>query len=423
VTKPTPPELLAALCFSAALTNALLAGQLAKLGNRPIRNRFALHLIHYLSEIEVIFGFWALVYLLLFAGVMGLQNAIDWTRMRNFSEALFIVAIMIVASTKPILNLARQGIHLFAKQLPLPTTIAPYFSILLIGPLLGSLITEPAAITVCALLLHQEVLPTHASPKLLYSTLAFLFVSISIGGLLTNFAAPPVLMVATHWGWTTPFMFLAFGWKAILAVAINAAVVSKLNAHELSKFTPKALPETENSTSRFTILFSIVFLFAMIRFSHEPIRLGLSFAVFLFFYARTRAEQNELKVKSAIFVGFFLAGLVVLTTEQAFWLKPVLSELHDFTLYLSAIALTAVTDNAALTSLAGQVPDLSLTARYAVVAGAVAGGGLTLIANAPNPAGFAILKTRFHGRLNPSTLFKWALIPTLIAGGILWIHT
>ena len=57
-------------------------------------------------------------------------------------------------------------------------------------------------------------------------------------------------------------------------------------------------------------------------------------------------------------------------------------------LFFGAAALTAITDNAALTYLGSLVEDISDQSKYSLVAGAVAGGGLTVIANAPNPAGF-----------------------------------
>jgi hypothetical protein len=44
----------------------------------------------------------------------------------------------------------------------------------------------------------------------------------------------------------------------------------------------------------------------------------------------------------------------------------------------------------------------------------VAGGGLTVIANAPNPAGQAILKKYFKEGVSPGGLLKAALVPTVI---------
>lgn len=85
-------------------------------------------------------------------------------------------------------------------------------------------------------------------------------------------------------------------------------------------------------------------------------------------------------------------------------------------LYFGATALTAVTDNAALTYLGSLVEGLPDDFKYALVAGAVSGGGLTVIANAPNPAGFSILKNNFPGQtVRASLLFAAAVPPTITA--------
>jgi Na+/H+ antiporter NhaD/arsenite permease-like protein len=86
------------------------------------------------------------------------------------------------------------------------------------------------------------------------------------------------------------------------------------------------------------------------------------------------------------------------------------------TVYFGATALTAVTDNAALTYLGSLVEGLSDEFKYALVAGAVTGGGLTVIANAPNPAGFAILRGNFEDNtIHPVGLLLAAIPPTLMA--------
>jgi Na+/H+ antiporter NhaD/arsenite permease-like protein len=78
--------------------------------------------------------------------------------------------------------------------------------------------------------------------------------------------------------------------------------------------------------------------------------------------------------------------------------------------------LTAFNDNAAITHLASWVPEFmnNTTLQNAVVAGAVTGGGLTVIANAPNPAGAALLSKFFPNGISPLRLFLSALCPTLI---------
>ena len=61
------------------------------------------------------------------------------------------------------------------------------------------------------------------------------------------------------------------------------------------------------------------------------------------------------------------------------------------------------------------MPNLSDPLKYAVVEGAVVGGGLTVIANAPNPAGQALLRRFFGGAMSPLGLMGGALLPTIIA--------
>jgi Na+/H+ antiporter NhaD/arsenite permease-like protein len=78
--------------------------------------------------------------------------------------------------------------------------------------------------------------------------------------------------------------------------------------------------------------------------------------------------------------------------------------------------LTAVTDNAALTYLGSLISGLSEHDRYMLMAGAVTGGGLTVIANAPNPAGVALLRRGFNDEsIGAAGMFLGALAPTAVA--------
>jgi predicted cation transporter len=121
-------------------------------------------------------------------------------------------------------------------------------------------------------------------------------------------------------------------------------------------------------------------------------------------------------LREGLMVAFFLAGLVVLGGQQQWWLQDVLSRLGETTLFYGATALTAVTDNAALTYLGSLVPDVTEGFKYSLVAGAITGGGLTVIANAPNPAGFSILKGTFEDEtISVGGLFVAAFPGTLVA--------
>jgi len=107
---------------------------------------------------------------------------------------------------------------------------------------------------------------------------------------------------------------------------------------------------------------------------------------------------------------------------QAWWIAPVLASLSEEPMFWSATVLTAFNDNALITYLSTLVPNLSDGLKAAVVEGAVTGGGLTVIANAPNPAGQALLGRYFDGAISPRGLLLAAAIPTLVAAAMFrWI--
>jgi hypothetical protein len=424
-------ERLAALCLLLTLIHTFSAGRLGNLSKRwTNRHPRLAQGLHLLSEVEFIFGFWALTFLALRIPFTSLESTGSLLRSLHFSESVFVAVAMILASTRPVLEAARVVIEGFAGSLPLPlplkeSRIPLLFSILFLAPLSGSLITEPAAMTVGALLIQKRIFGNAPSRRLLYSVLGTLLVNVSIGGVLTAFAAPPVLVVARIWEWDTLFMMQHFGWKALCAVLLNAALTCWINRGELLNWAGIDSDKKKRTNLTNPILFFInsAFLIFFVMALTSPVGLAWGIGLFLPYLWLTREEQGEFNPGQGLLVGFFLAGLMVLTAEQDWWLSPLLQSLNGGTLFVGASLLTAITDNAALTSLAAQVEGLSTSSRYLVVAGAVTGGGLTLIANAPNPAGFAIFKHRFQKEgFHPLTLIQYALIPTLIAGGLFWIH-
>lgn len=270
--------------------------------------------------------------------------------------------------------------------------------------------------TLAALMLRERIFTAGVSSRLKYATLGVLFVNVSVGGTLTHFAAPPVLMVAAKWGWTTPFMLSMFGAKAVLAVLINALVVTFIFRRELAA---RAITPAREASSRVPapfVLLNVLLLAAVVFTNRHPEAFMGLFLLFLGLAEAYRRHHDRLLLREGLMVAFFLAGLVVLGGQQRWWLQDVLSRLDESTLFYGAAALTAITDNAALTYLGSLVEGVSEEYKYALVAGAVAGGGLTVIANAPNPAGFAILKDHFDDHaINAFGLFAAALPPTLVA--------
>jgi len=371
---------------------------------------------HLLGEVETVFGFWAFVLLIFMAAAVGWGAASDYLDNRRFVEPMFVFVIMVISASRPILQLVSDLVRRLATVVPLPAAVAYYFLALAAVPLLGSIVTEPAAMTIAAVMLRDVIFSRNASSRLKYATLGVLFVNVSIGGTLTHFAAPPILMVAAKWGWDAGIVFSMFGLKALVAVLTNALVLTFVFKNELTKkASADAYGKGPRAPAAFVLL-NIAILAGVVATNHTPeMFIGL-FLLFLGLAEAYKRHHDGLMLREGLMVAFFLAGLVVLGGQQQWWLQGVLSSLDETTLFYGAAALTAITDNAALTYLGSMVEGVSDEFKYALVAGAVAGGGLTVIANAPNPAGFAILKTSFDEQsINPFGLFVAALPPTMVA--------
>lgn len=481
---------------------------------------------HFLGEVEAIFGIWAIALgtaIILFFDWPTFKNYL--THRVNFTEPLFVVVVMTLAATRPILRLSEALMEKVANLMG-GTLTGWWLTILTVGPLLGSLITEPAAMTISALLLASKFYELDPPEGFKYATLGLLFVNISVGGTLTHFAAPPVLMVANPWDWGTLHMLTQFGWKATLGIlaanglyyliyrrtfkdlaeqfelrrlkdeirrkylcrnemeqrieAIKPQVDAELQfkekyeqqiaevaerirnelepqylekvaatgvdqalAHraferrfeevklaQLRENFPSALtasqrapyhdPEwdrREDPVPVWVTLIHVAFMGWTIFNAHYPALFIPGMLFFLGFAQVTSPYQNRIELKTPLLVGFFLGGLVIHGGVQGWWIEPVLGSLSEIPLMLGATILTAFNDNAAITFLSTLVPSFTDSLKYAVVAGAVAGGGLTVIANAPNPAGQSLLKGYFENGVSPIGLLKGALAPTAIVWG------
>jgi hypothetical protein len=372
-------------------------------------------LFHLLGEVEVVFGFWASVLMVVMAMVEGGDAAVDYAESRRYTEPLFVFVVMVVAASRPVLEAARGLLRLLARLVPARTEVAQAWLALALVPLVGSLITEPAAMTLAALMLAPTVFRQGMPEWLKYGALGVLFVNVSIGGTLTSYAAPPVLMVAEAWGWDSAWMLRHIGWRALVAVVFNASVITLLLRTHLRPLDASIEGETV-PVPPLVALIHLAFLAAVVLLAHHPVLfLGL-FLLFLGFTQAYGRYQSPLILKEGLLVGFFLAGLVVLGGMQQWWLQPIVSSLGPTALFFGALGLTAITDNAALTYLGSLITGLSEHAKYMLMAGAVGGGGLTVIANAPNPAGAALLR---HGFADESIgtvwLFLGALGPTCAA--------
>lgn len=412
-------QIVATIIFAIALLHTFLTKSFERLADRHPKHA---GLFHLLGEVEVVFGFWAFVLLSAMALISGGEDAIEYMESRQYTEPLFVFVVMVVAASRPVLESVRKLVSTLAKLAPVDTTIAQIWLCFALVPLIGSFITEPAAMTLAALMLAPLVFRQRAPEWLKYAALGVLFVNISIGGTLTSFAAPPVLMVAATWNWDSAFMAANFGWKSAIAVVINASVITLLLARHMERNGDTATGDDGPPVPLVVSAIHLMFLAAVVVFAHHPV---VFIGVFLFFLGFTKAYedfQSPLILKEGLLVGFFLAGLVVLGGLQQWWLQPIISGLEPAALFFGALGLTAITDNAALTYLGSLIDGMSDEAKYMLVAGAVAGGGLTVIANAPNPAGVALLRSGFNDEsIGLGGLLLGALPPTVVAAAFLFL--
>ncbi|MBT3235968.1 MAG: hypothetical protein HN353_08455 [Bdellovibrionales bacterium] len=422
---PTILELMATILFSCAVIHTFIAQKFTALAHRFPEGSMGENLFHFLGEVEVVFGLWAAIYIVGYSMVDGfaiydsghhlIGGALHYLESQNFTEPAFVFVIMCMAGTRPVIVLTEKIIKFIAKLIPLPEKMAFYISALILGPLLGSFITEPAAMTVTALILLDYYFSGKMTTKFKYATIGLLFVNVSVGGTLTHFAAPPVLMVAGKWHWGIEHMATNFGYKAAIGIFIGTLVLAFIFKNELKgDLELKEKHDNYMEPTWWITLIHLIFLAIVVYTAHHMVFFFGVFLFFLGFVAVTSEYQDNPKLKESLLVGFFLGGLVTLGTMQAWWLQEILTKMGDLTLFLGATALTAITDNAALTYL-GSLVELTDSAKYNLVAGAVTGGGLTVIANAPNPAGYGILKKSFgEGGISPIGLLLGAIPPTIL---------
>ena len=436
--------LVGTLVFFAAVAHAFLCPSIARLAHSAEKQGglkgAALHL---LGEVEAVFGLWAIVLFILMACwpgkgwdfaaryvESGEYLATATVGPSKFVEPLFVFVIMVMAASKPVMALASGLLGSIGRIFGGSPTVH-WFVVLTLAPLLGSLITEPAAMTIGAMLLSAQFYRLKPSEPLRYATLALLFVNVSVGGSLTHFAAPPVVMVAAKWGWGLKDVFAHFGVAALVSILLSNLAYLFWFRRELA-----ALKGAEEGRSAeppmpaWVVVFHLACMVwtVLMLTEHRPVLMLGGFLVFLAFTAATSRWQPAPGLRGPALVGFFLAGLVVLGGVQGWWISPVLGRMGEGALLATSTFLTAFNDNAAVTYLASQVPAFSVAGpeaealRHAVLAGALAGGGLTVIANAPNPAGQSILSPWFPEGVSAWRLFLWALAPTGLAlGCFIWL--
>ncbi|MDE3055615.1 MAG: hypothetical protein KGI80_02835 [Verrucomicrobiota bacterium] len=383
-----------------------------------------IQMLYFLSEVEMIFAFWAAPLFFCVVAFYGWEAAFVYINTRDYTEAMFVTVLLAIASTRPLIEFAEKTIR-FSARLFGSSLSAWWFVLLTIGPLLGSIITEVGAMILCALLLSKQFYEYRPSWELAYATLGLLFVNISVGGTLTAFGSPAVLILSHAWGWKSIYMILNFGWKAVLSILVSNALywfffrkeLLSLDARKRELETLRILRPTkveESSIPHWIATVHLLFIALIVMVSHYPAIFLAFFFFFVAFHQVTRGHQSPIRLTRPILVGLFIAGLTVHVGLQGWWVSKILHSLSPNGVLLASVVMTGFTDNAAIAALGSLVPNWNDFYYYALFTGIIAGGGLSVIANAPNPAGYSILGRHFTGGISPLKLFFSAVIPTVI---------
>ncbi|PIS02308.1 MAG: hypothetical protein COT85_05955 [Chlamydiae bacterium CG10_big_fil_rev_8_21_14_0_10_42_34] len=431
----TPFHLIAFIIFFLAIIHTLSVYKVhqwarkLELHQKPRRDgkrrerSIGVQLLYFISEVEVVFALWTIPLFICIAAIYGWTIGLEYINTRDYTEPLFVVVILAMASTKPIVHAAEGLISWIAKGLG--GSLSAWWMVLLtVGPLLGSLITEAGAMALCALLLSRHFYHYHPSKKLAYATLALLFVNISVGGVLTDFASPAVLVLAHCWKWSMSDIFLSFGWKAAIGIVISNLIYwyyfrkefALLNVRKkaVKIFAHYSSRKQETKIPYWISFVHMLFMALIVVVSHYPAIFIAIFMFFIGFHQATRAHQHSIRLARPMMIGLFLAGLVIHGGLQGWWVVSILEGLSPLSVMGVVIALTGFNDNTAISYLSTLVPNWGTAFQYAIFTGAIAGGGLTVIANAPNPAGYTILKKHFDNGIKPLNLLLAALTPTII---------
>ncbi|MDR2576492.1 MAG: putative Na+/H+ antiporter [Puniceicoccales bacterium] len=433
-----PMNVVVTLLFLAAILHIFSAGRIAAIGRNCRRRlinlpanclkswlfRWSARLCKLLGEMELVFLIWVLPLLIAFCVRGGPMCFFRYvSRDVSFAEPIFIFAVMLVAATKPVLDLAERilgRITLLGKG----TVTAWWFSIFFFTPCFGSFVTEPAAITIASLLLARKFYELQPSPKFAYASVGLLFVCISVGGALTHFAAPPILMVARRWNWTLSHVFLHLGLRAVLGIFLSTTLyalffrkeLKRLCAEEKQKKQSQPVEKNWPLAPLWLSFVHIFFIAWLVVHLHSPLIIFCSFFLFSAIVKLTTIHQSPLRLRESLFVAVFLGGLVIHGGLQQWWIEPLFSRLNTLALFSLSAFLSAFNDNASVTYLTTLVPKFlsDVALQHAIVAGAITSGGLTIIANAPNPAGQALLRKYFPNGLSPLFLFISACPATAI---------
>lgn len=378
------------------------------------KESFITHILLFFGEVEVVYGLWCFVFFAVAAYWYGLEPVLSHIASHDYTEALFVAIALAIASTYPIMRFADSALSRLA-DIGGGSPMAWWVLLLGVGPFLGALLKETVAMTILVVLLAKHFFASRPSQPLAYATLGLLFTNISVAGLLTSFASSPMIFVAKPWNWDTLYLLKLFGWKVIAGIAVSTSLYFFLFHKELRSLR---LQKKDSSPPRdvpfWVTAIHLLFLILMALSSSQPVILIPLFILFIGFYQATAPYQVFMNLREPLFVGFFLASLILLSDLQFWWIEALVGRLSEKGLYFGSLAISAFTHNTSDALLFSRLKGLDEHVKYLLMSASMTAGGLTIMANGPNIVAYSLLRNKFDNDMSFTKLFLAALFPVLV---------
>lgn len=375
-----------------------------------------------LSSVDVIFIFWSVPLFLWFLYSEGYAEAIDYFNHRNYLFALFIMIMLILLESRPIVYLS-ECIFLTIAKIGKQSPKCWWWTLMLGAPFSAILLKETGAMIIAATLLVRYFYKFAPSLRFSYATMGLLFSNISVGGLITDISSRALLLVSPALKGEQEFVIRHFSWKAVIAIFLSTTTYYLMFRKEFDHF-PKVVKNASIADERvpiWLICLHVLFVAAIMSVRSVPLLMIGILILYLGLHQFTIFYQNSIRVTKVCCVGLFYAGLLILGGLQEWWMLVIMHRMSDFGYMFTSYILSMFLDNVLVNYLVHNLSVATDCFLYLVIAGCMSAGGVTILANAPNIVGYLIIKPFFPtSPVSLGRLFVFALGPSLIALMTFW---
>ncbi|WP_348663117.1 putative Na+/H+ antiporter [Chlamydia vaughanii] len=375
------------------------------------------------SRVELVFVLWAAPLFLWFLYSEGYKVTMGYFNSRNYVFSLFIVIMLILLESRPIVYFSERIFSNIAK-IGRQSPRCWWWTLMIACPLSSIFLKETGAMIIAATLLARNFYKFSPSPRFAYATMGLLFSNISIGGLTSGLSSRALFIILPSVRWGNSFILKYFCWKSIIAMLISTTIYYLIFRKEFDNF-PKVVTNPSMMNERvpkWIICVHIILVGSVIFARSIPLLMAAILIFYLGFQKFTIFYQHSIRTAKVCFVGLFYAGLVIFGELQEWWVLEIMHRMSDFGYLITSYTLSIFLDNALVNYLVHNLPVATDCFLYLVIAGCMSAGGLTIISNMPNIVGYLIIRPTFpSSSVSLGWLFLSALGPSIISLMTFWI--